>query len=183
MTNRKRLLRASFPVLLIASGLWMLSGCFYLPLPEHRSEHHARDFRKLVGDISSSKRIRPGAITRAEVVGLLGPPQFTSDAPPYRVHGSPASAPSADHSAIGYVLQTDRGVWIVPLCFTALTDTTTRYELRLVFNSDNVLERWDLERSEYQHYHGEIYSNRKGPTLPFQTGTPKLFPIPDVTNP
>ncbi len=171
----RRILRKTLPVVLLISGVWLMAGCFYLPFPEHRSEHQAKDFRKLVGAIDSKKSIRPGAVTRAQVIALLGPPQFASDAPPYRVYNQPASAPSEDHSAIGYILQTESNAWVYPLCFTATPGTLTRHELRLVFNKENVLDHWDVKKSKEEH--DWVFNGGPFLVMPFQDA-PKLFPVP-----
>ena len=170
----RRILRKTLPVVLLISGVWLMAGCFYLPFPEHRSEHQAKDFRKLVGAIDSKKTIRPGAVTRAQVIALLGPPQFASDAPPYRVYNQPASTPSEDHSAIGYILYTESNAWVYPLCFTATPGTTTRYELRLVFNKEDVLDHWNLEHPEQ---HGNFLNAPPFLVPPFHDA-PELFPVP-----
>ena len=172
--GNRRTFRKTLPVVLLLFGVWLMAGCFYLPIPEHRSEHQGKDFRKLVGAIDSKKSIRPGAVTRAQVIALLGQPQYASDAPPYQVYNQPTSAPSDDHSAIGYVLQTESNAWVYPLCFTATPGTFTRYELRLVFNKENVLDYWDIKHSEERpptFLNGGPYFK-----TPFQD-TPKLFPV------
>jgi hypothetical protein len=169
--------RRFIPIALILLGTWLLAGCFYLPLPEHRGEHQVKDFRDLVGAANSMKPIRPGAITRAQVIARLGPPPFASDAPPYPVYGQPPSVPSHDHSAIGYILTTESDAWVYPLCFTATPGTITRYELRLVFNQDDVLDHWDIEHPKERH--GWILNADPSLPAPFQSGAPKLFPVHD----
>lgn len=172
--GNRRIFRKTLPVILLLFGVWLMAGCFYLPIPEHRSEHQAKDFRKLVGAIDSKKAIRPGAVTRAQVIALLGPPQYASDAPPYRFYNQPTTAPSEDHSAVGYVLETESNAWVYPLCFTATPGSRTEYELRMVFDKNDVLNHWDLEN---QRVNGSLWY--RGPFFaPFQSGFPKLFRVP-----
>jgi len=57
--------RRSLPILLIALGVCLLTGCFYLPLPEHQFEKQKKvDFRPMLGQANSNHPLRPG-ITRA----------------------------------------------------------------------------------------------------------------------
>ena len=168
--GRRRIL----PMMLAMAGLWLLAGCFYLPLPEHRSENAKKDFRKLVGDANSKKPIRAGHITRAEVIAVLGPAEYASDAVPVAVYNQPDPVASTDHSAIGYVLRTEGGAWVWPLCFTAWPDKQTKYELRLVFNEQDVLDHWDVH--ENQGYRYWPPSQTLFFELPFQS-SPKLHPV------
>ncbi|HZL34105.1 MAG TPA: hypothetical protein VFC78_02270 [Tepidisphaeraceae bacterium] len=121
--------RRTLPLMLSAVGLWLLVGCIYLPIPEHRTDKHQVDFRELVGDAGSKARIQPGHVTRAQVIALLGPPSFMS----------------ADRTSIGYTLETAEGLLIYPQCFSAWPENKYSYGLRLTFAPDEVLSQWRLE--------------------------------------
>lgn len=127
------LARRVVPILLIGIGFYLMTGCFYLPTPEHQTGPPQKDFRALVGDRNSKKVIRPGAITRTQVIKILG-------APPYA---------SSDQHAIVYTMQTDRAVWTYPLCLFYSTPAVQRgYTLRLVFDEFDVLRRWDIVHAD-----------------------------------
>src|SRR5438270_13494694 len=99
----RRYARRAIPFLLLPLGMWLLVGCLYLPIPEHRIHFHQKDFRPYLGARQSDRPIRAGAINRAKVVALLGPPPFASQ----------------DGRSIAYILQTERGFVVWPLCFAA----------------------------------------------------------------
>src|SRR5438309_1379268 len=97
-----RRLRIVLPSFLVISGLWLLVGCFYVPIPEHGTDSRQTDFRKLLADDAHPRRsIRRGLSTRDQVISVLGPP-------PYAAH---------DRRSIAYILETERAVYLWPLCF------------------------------------------------------------------
>jgi hypothetical protein len=116
------------PLFLAALGLWGLAGCFYLPTPEHRADSKQKDFRELVGTHDSKRPIRPGAATRESVTALLGPA-------PWR---------SKDRRSVAYTLDTVRGLWVNPACFSTQLASQRIYAVRLVFDDNDVLAGWDL---------------------------------------
>ena len=130
--------RRAIPILLIAIGVGLLTGCFYLPLPEHpirdpgkdKKEPLPKDFRHILGDVNSKSPIRPG-LTRAQVYSVLGKPNYRS----------------TDNELI-YIMLAERAVWVYPLCFFAAAPAQFRgYALRLTFK-DDILVRWELAHSE-----------------------------------
>ena len=123
--------RRAVPFLLAAVGVWLLVGCIYLPIPEHRSNRHQPDFRDLIGPAGSKARIRPGAITRPQVFALLGVPHYAS----------------VDGHSVGYTLSTESGLFIYPQCFSAFPHMKYVYGLRLTFGPNDVLTDWKLDRS------------------------------------
>src|SRR3982074_2718424 len=70
--------RRTTAFVLLALGLWLLSGCFYLPLPERRLDKTQTDFRKDIGEPHSSFPLRRGAVDRERVLALLGNPKYAS---------------------------------------------------------------------------------------------------------
>src|SRR5260221_6911872 len=93
---RKR--RTLVPFALIVLGLYLMVGRIYVPafqLPKS-----GPDFRDKVGDAGSKKLIRPGAVTHAYVVQLLGPPQ---DSTP-------------DGRTVAYIMRATDGSWRWPIC-------------------------------------------------------------------
>jgi len=79
-------------------GLWGLAGCFYLPTPEQPVDN-SKDYRDFVGDVRSTKAIRPGFATRATVMCAARPAAFMS----------------GDGGDIGYKYETMHGTWVQPL--------------------------------------------------------------------
>jgi hypothetical protein len=122
------LMRRAFPLLLLLIGLWLLAGCFYLPLPEHVTGHHQPDFRNAVGNAASKRPLRTGVTTRQQVIALLGEPPFAT----------------ADGRSIAYLLHTTSSAWIFPLCFTATTAHEREYAVRLDFNDHDMLAGWQM---------------------------------------
>lgn len=121
--------RTLLPFLLIACGLYLMVGCIYVPtfqLPKS-----GPDFRGKVGDANSRKLIRPGAVTRAYVVQLLGPPQDSTH----------------DGKTVAYVMRATDGYWVWPLCFYA-GPADSWYRLRLNFDADDQLASYEIETSE-----------------------------------
>jgi hypothetical protein len=126
--------RRALPVLLITLGICLLTGCFYLPLPEHPTADPSErgqkksllaDFRHILGDYRSKRPIRPGT-SRAQVLALLGKPDANST-----------------QDQLFYTLLAQRAVWVAPLCFSAVDAQLRGYALRLTFDGDTLV-RWDL---------------------------------------
>ena len=126
LSRERTRIRRLLPYALTLLGLWLLAGCFYLPLPEQQVAPKQKDFRPLLGEINSNRPIRPG-VTRAQVTALLGP----------------ASQQYSDGSLI-YALATKRAVWVYPLCFQAAPAWERGYALRLQFDEHDTLSRWEL---------------------------------------
>jgi len=115
----------------------MLAGCFYVPVREHPSKNFftgrtEKDFRGLLGNAGSNRPLRPG-MTRAQVLALLG-----------------SSAPQSPQDQVLYTLVMERAVWFEPLCFRSVSAAETGYALRLTFDANDVLVRWDLAHVDKQ---------------------------------
>jgi hypothetical protein len=126
--TRTLLKRRIIAICLTATGLWGLTGCFYLPTPEHPTDKKQADFRELVGGADSKRRLRPGVATRDSVTAVLGPPAWVSK----------------DRRSTAYTLDTVRAVWVYPVCFATDVASQRIYAVRLVFDDNNVLASWDL---------------------------------------
>lgn len=126
--NRRRWRRAVLPVIASAIGVWLLVGCFYVPVPDQRTDKKQPDFRDMIGDAKSDRPIRPGAITRAAILAKLGPPPYVSK----------------DGKTIAYTLETVRGAWIWPLCFHGYPQSQRAYALGLHFDRNDVLVDWKI---------------------------------------
>jgi hypothetical protein len=120
-------LRKTIPVVLVAAGLWMLAGCFKIPIWPTRSIKEQYDFRNELGGAGSSKPVRPGAITRMQVIERFGPPE----------HGS-------SKSSLTYELELNRAVYVWPLCFHVDPADQRLYVLDLSFDDKEVLSGWKL---------------------------------------
>jgi hypothetical protein len=122
-----KMARWVIPIALIIVGVWGLAGCFYLPVAEHKVDSTQKDFRPLIRKGDTPGVFVSGITTRIAVVALLGPPQYVS----------------GDDRAIGYVYDTAEGLYVWPLCFRAVSDSYRSYALRLEFDQQNYLVRFD----------------------------------------
>ena len=132
--SHRRALRKMLPVLLALSGIWLTAGCFKIPVWEYRNVDTQHDFRAELGDRTSKRPVRPGAITKAEVLARFGKPSYTTG------HG---------HS-LYYFLDTTRAVYVWPLCFGATHANERHYTLSLDFESDNRLTGWELVHADQE---------------------------------
>jgi hypothetical protein len=114
------------PAVLLVPLIWLMAGCLYIPFFEHRLDS-GPNVRALVGPVNSGRPIRPGNVSRGRVMEMLGNPNWTSD----------------DGSAIGYTTYTGIGSWVWPLCFTAVPADNRVYAVRLVFDKNDTLIRYD----------------------------------------
>ena len=130
MRNKRRVFRSIvLPVMILVPLVWIMTGCIYFPFFEHRLDN-GPNVRELVGEAGSDRPIRPGKVTRDQVVSLLGEAPYIS----------------ADERALGYVARTGFSSWVYPLCFFAAEPADQRvYVVRLVFAKDGTLERYDWE--------------------------------------
>jgi hypothetical protein len=116
---------------MIVIGVWVLAGCIYVPTPEQKVGPE-KDFRGLTGDPQSNKPIRAGAVTRSQVIAMLGKPTLVS----------------ADGRRLGYAIETHTGIGIWPLCFSAGTYTATGYAIRLKFDEQGNLLSYEAKKAE-----------------------------------
>ena len=124
MGMRRPFHRLIAPAILLGLLCWLMVGCVYIPTFEHADLRGAKqDFRRLTGEM---KPIGVGRITRQQVLALLGPPPFASEA----------------GSAYGYVIDTRQGIWVVPLCFDAHPGNEGQLGLKLVFDDKGILQRY-----------------------------------------
>jgi hypothetical protein len=97
----QQLIRLSLPTLLLAAGLWLLSGC--LPIPTFGGRVEGRDAVDMLGGKKGVERLRVDPITRGEVLSVLGQPY----------------AASADQKTLAYTWTIQHAVVVWPLCFHA----------------------------------------------------------------
>lgn len=95
-----KLLRCIVALLLIAFGVWMLSGCIYVPM-FGRPLAGGKNVSKQVGDAKSKKPIRIGKSSAGDIIAKFGAPY----------------AQSADGEVLVYTWKSQNGVTIWPLCF------------------------------------------------------------------
>jgi hypothetical protein len=111
----------------IGLGVYLLVGCIYIPLPEHKVGD-GKDFRDLVGEAHSTRPIRAG-IARSAVERLLGKPEHVS----------------SDGRVIRYTIYTEKSFVIWPLCFSAGPDVQKGYALALEFDEKDMLVGWQMD--------------------------------------
>ena len=140
--------RQAIPTILALVGAVLLIGCIYLPIPEHKVGPE-KDFRNLMGDSQSNKPIRPGAITRSQVMAMLGKPALIS----------------ADGRRLGYAIETHRGIGIWPLCFSAGAYTQYGYAVRLEFDEQGNLVDYALRKANIEPGGLHLFQDVKGIAL------------------
>ena len=115
------------PILLTALGLWLLSGCIYIPTFDKVTA--GRNAAKDVGDARSKKPIRVDFATRDDVIRILGQPPFTSP----------------DRSRVAYSWSVKRGV-MAGIC--GVQDHEGERALVLQFDSSHVLRGFEVRRKD-----------------------------------
>ena len=93
--------RALIPLALVLFGLWLLSGCIYIPMFGRTIQ--GTDVANKVGDGNSSRPLRTGQSTRQDIIRVLGQP----------------TAEKPDGSALAYGWRVQNGFTVWPLCFLA----------------------------------------------------------------
>lgn len=128
----RRLFWKSLPVLLAVSGMWLMAGCIKMPVWEYRSFDTQHDFRGEVGDKNSTRPVRPGAINKAEVMARFGKPDLSRK----------------DGRSLEYFLETNRAVYLWPLCFHTSPAEQRLYTLTLEFDAEDLLTHWNLTHTD-----------------------------------
>ena len=126
----RTLLRKSIPVLFALLGLWLLAGCFVIPVWPKRDNPKEYDFRSEIGDGQSSKPVRPGAISRQKIIERFGAPSYSRG------------------QSMEYGLTLTESVRVWPLCFRANIAHQRIYRLSLHFDKDDILEKYELIGSD-----------------------------------
>ncbi|HEX4796266.1 MAG TPA: hypothetical protein VH370_20925 [Humisphaera sp.] len=127
MADRRIHRRAFIPISLALIGAVALIGCSPIPIGEHRVK--GTDYRPVAGNLG--QYLQEGRTTRQQLEAKLGPPQLRA--------GSGRFA--------GYVLQTNSGVWVMPLCFKAVP-INDFYMLQLEYDDAGLLVRYDVRSSD-----------------------------------
>lgn len=115
-------------MILGAAGTWMLVGCIYIPTFNKRVT--GRDVSRQVGQADSTRAVRVGRATRADVVRVLGEPTNVS----------------TDGRHIAYSWTVLNGLWVFPLCFRATPQHETR-ALVLTFDANDTLVSYETTRN------------------------------------
>jgi hypothetical protein len=133
MNNRRFRISVILPIALIIIPLWLLIGCLYIPTGEmvYRTGSK-KDFRPLVGNAGGDKPIVVGRISRAGVEAILGSPPYSS----------------SNGRRVMYVMHVKKGVWIMPLCFTASNGTDQAIGLVLTYDKAAMLR--SLKQSDVE---------------------------------
>ena len=122
-----RRLRILLPLGLIATSIWLLVGCLYLPTGENvHLTGSKKDFRRLAGYDAEKKPVVAGRFTRDRIEAVLGRPPYISDS------GRRAM----------YVIHVKTGILIAPLCFTATDRNDQSVGLVLTYDAAGQLIRW-----------------------------------------
>jgi hypothetical protein len=128
MQQLYRRVRIIIPIILALIGVGLMTGCIqYLVWPT-RIFKAQYDFRSDIGDAKSYKPVRPGAITRQQVMDRFGVPVAASEkdrTTTYRLR-----------------LKLSERVW--PLCFTVEDAKRRDYKLVLQFDLNDVLADYKL---------------------------------------
>ncbi len=128
-----RSVRRALPFVLIVIGLWLLSGCIYVPMFNHTIG--GKDATKYVGPSDSNAKLRVGLSSRSAVIRVLGKPFFATD----------------DHRYVVYSWRKRKSSQIWPLCFTIANDDTA-YAMTLEFDALNQLVASRVEHRDPSYY-------------------------------
>jgi len=118
--NRPNFRRSILPLALIGFGIWLTSGCIYVPMFGRTIK--GNNAAKQVGDQKSSRPIRLNYATREQVVRVLGQPY----------------AQRPDGTALAYTWRVQNGFTVWPLCFSGYSVDGQR-TLVLRFDESGVL--------------------------------------------
>jgi hypothetical protein len=118
--------RCVLPAVLLAIGLFLLAGCFWVPLPEKPVLRGQPNVAKMVGPAKSKNAVHLG-VTREQVEQAIGRPQR------WRIDGT----------ATAYTFTVRNGAWIYPMCFMGL-DTWKDYAVRLDYGPDGRLTSYQV---------------------------------------
>jgi hypothetical protein len=113
-------------VALLSLAPWSLSGCFYVPGPEKPLETPSPRLGRLIG---AGKPIRPGAVTRGQVIERLGEPDWKS----------------SDDASLVYSSWVGGGYWVM-LPFIPVCPAEHIVAARLDFDADGMLRHTRIER-------------------------------------
>lgn len=116
------------PLLFIVVGVWLLTGCVYIPTFGRRVS--GIDATRYVGPAHSSKQLCMDRATRDDVLRVLGRPYYIS----------------SDERAVVYWWRIQNGLTVWPLCFGGYPVYGER-TLVLRFNTDGRLESTQLLKS------------------------------------
>ena len=125
-------------LLCVAAG-----GCIYIPAPDSPRGRGAPNPHRLIGGSTSKKPVRPGAVTRDQVVERFGKPYWQDPG----------------GQAVIYTFRMDAGYWVVIPFGVWRSDRLVA--ARFEFAQDGVLDAVRVERG------GHRPANLSGPTLPW----------------
>lgn len=117
--------RRALPFVLIVIGLWLLSGCIYVPMFGRPIE--GKNAARKVGDADSRKPIRVGVTHVEDIRGVLGDPLDQT----------------SDGRVLVYGWTTQNGATIWPLCFK-VDGVDRRNTLVLRLDDRNVLKSFEV---------------------------------------
>jgi hypothetical protein len=123
MSRRRR--RFVLPAALIALGLWLQSGCVFIPTFNRTIK--GSNVAQKVGAEGSGKPLRLREATREDVIRVLGRPAHAS----------------SDGRILAYRWEVQNGVLVLPLCFKGFSVSGERM-LVLRFQEDATLARFEV---------------------------------------
>ena len=144
-----RKIRLAIPILLVALGMWLLSGCIYVPMFGRPLE--GQNVAKKVGSTRSDKPVRIGVSTGDDIFRIIGEPRWKS----------------ADGRVIAYSWKTQNGVTVWPLCFWV--DGVDRWST-LVFQLDDEGVLYSTEILQNNEPAINILQQQAFPPLPAGAG-------------
>ena len=123
-------LRRSLPALaLIVVGIWLTSGCIYIPT--FNATVTGKNAANSVGQAGSKKPITPGTSTRDQVLKVLGKPFYQT----------------SDGHYLVYSWERRKGILIWPLCFHGAPEDIS-YAMTLEFAPEGLLTAFNIEEGE-----------------------------------
>jgi hypothetical protein len=114
------------PAVLIVSLMWLMAGCLDIPTPEHVVLTGSRqDFRPWMAKRLANDNYKNVTENRIAIVESFGRPAFESKS----------------GKCAAYVINTERGIEIWPLCFGAGYIQGRTHVVELVYGDDGNLKR------------------------------------------
>ena len=134
----KRRLLNLLKLLSLVLALWPLGGCVYIPAADSPTRKGAADPNRLIGRRKSNKPVRPGAVTREQVVKRFGKP-FWED---------------PERRTLIYRFPMKAGYWIlIPWAPWAIVRADRIIAARFDFDEEGSLRAVRVERGGHSQMH------------------------------
>jgi hypothetical protein len=127
MRKPKRIFRNYvLPLVILLPLVGLMVGCFYIPTFDHTLlVGTKKDFRGWAKDHTGSSPLLVSQFSRSSIETMFGQPAFFSN----------------NGKCVAYVMGSEHGIWVWPLCFGAGFDQGKTHVLKLVYDDHDRLKR------------------------------------------